>query len=158
MCTLCGIGEPAAKNPNPNPATPRHEKGQTPGDPYRVVIARRRSRSGGGAALCPRLLNSSPAGCRSAARRVAGARLVWLPERGVALSLRAAEVSVLTRRRLQRRIDPRQTVAAETAAWADARNTRQVGVDRHFATADARLRLKNLHPKPRECCSTSVLS
>ena len=51
-------------------------------DPYRVVIARRRPRTGGGAALCPRLLNSIPAGCRNAALRAAGARPVGLPERG----------------------------------------------------------------------------
>jgi hypothetical protein len=58
-----------------------------------------------------------------------------------------SELSVLTRQSLGRRIASRSEVESESAAWTADRNQRQVGVDWHFTTADARVKLKHLYPK-----------
>jgi len=41
----------------------------------------------------------------------------------------------------------RDTVAKQAAAWSKQRNEKQVGIDWHYTTADARTRLKRLYPK-----------
>jgi len=76
--------------------------------------------------------------------------LVHTPKHGSWLNVAEPELSVLTRQCLNCRIAQRQTVAGETTAWAADRNARQVGVDWHFTTADARVRLRHLYPKVRE--------
>ncbi|NIV39095.1 MAG: IS630 family transposase, partial [Anaerolineae bacterium] len=72
--------------------------------------------------------------------------LVHTPKHGSWLNVAECELSVLTRQCLERRIAQRQTVAAEAAAWSQQRNEAQVGVDWHFTTEDARIRLKDLYP------------
>jgi hypothetical protein len=37
-------------------------------------------------------------------------------------------------------------VAEEASTWAKEHNARQIGVDWHFTTADARIKLKRLYP------------
>jgi hypothetical protein len=76
--------------------------------------------------------------------------LVHTPKHGSWLNVAESELSVLTRQCLGRRIARRQTVAAEARTWSDQRNTRQVGVDWQFTTADARIKLKHLYPKVKE--------
>ena len=77
--------------------------------------------------------------------------LVHSPKHGSWLNVAECELSVLTRQCLERRIPQRQTVAAEAAAWSEQRNEAQVGVDWHFTTEDARIRLKDLYPKLKTC-------
>ena len=46
----------------------------------------------------------------------------------------------------QRRIPEIKTLNAELAAWHTRRNMSQKGVDWHFTTDDARIKLKRLYP------------
>lgn len=57
-----------------------------------------------------------------------------------------AELSVLARQCLDRRIPDLDTLRQEVAAWERQRNEAVVGVDWHFTTADARTKLKRLYP------------
>lgn len=81
------------------------------------------------------------------ARRIA-AKLEWhyTPEHGSWLNIAECELSVLTRQCLNRRLPDLETVAQEVTAWAAQRNRRQVKVQWHFTTADARIKLKHLYP------------
>jgi hypothetical protein len=38
-------------------------------------------------------------------------------------------------------------VARENEPWDDRRNARQVGIEWHFTTEDARIKLNHLYPK-----------
>jgi hypothetical protein len=73
--------------------------------------------------------------------------LVHTPKHGSWLNVAECELSVLTRQCLERRIANQDTVAKEAGAWSKRRNAQQVGVDWHFTTADARIRLKHLYPQ-----------
>src|SRR5262249_20526902 len=75
--------------------------------------------------------------------------LVHTPKHGSWLNVAESELSVLTRQCLDRRIDQRETVAAEAGTWARDRTRRQIGVEWHFTTADARTKLKHLYPEIR---------
>ncbi len=72
--------------------------------------------------------------------------LVHTPKHGSWLNVAECELSVLTRQCLDRRIAEQKTIAAEAQAWSEERNNGQVGVDWHFTTADARIKLKRLYP------------
>ena len=76
--------------------------------------------------------------------------LVYTPKHGSWLNVAECELSVLTRQSLDRRLATREAVAAEAVAWKAERNHRQVGVDWHFTTEDARTRLRHLYPKIKE--------
>lgn len=76
--------------------------------------------------------------------------LVHTPKHGSWLNVAESELSVLTRQCLDRRIATEYEVAEEATAWNTDRNARQVGVDWHFRTEDARTRLKYLYPKITE--------
>lgn len=76
--------------------------------------------------------------------------LVHTPKHGSWLNIAESELSVLTRQCLAGRIDTIETVTHEAQAWNENRNQRQIGVDWHFTTADARTRLKHLYPKITE--------
>lgn len=72
--------------------------------------------------------------------------LVHTPKHGSWLNVAESELSVLSRQCLQRRIAKQEKVATEVRAWSIQRNTRQVGVDWHFTSNDARIKLKHLYP------------
>jgi hypothetical protein len=55
--------------------------------------------------------------------------------------------SVLTKQWLARRSAAIETLRQETKAWEHERHAKQTGVDWHFTTADARIRLKRLYPQ-----------
>jgi hypothetical protein len=57
-----------------------------------------------------------------------------------------SELSVLSGQCLDRRIPDRQTLTEEVAAWQDSRNKKHVKIDWRFTAADARVKLKRLHP------------
>ena len=82
------------------------------------------------------------------ALRIAGKlELVHTPKHGSWLNIAESELSVLTRQCLASRIDTQQAAAQAAQAWNEDRNTRQIGVDWQFTTADARTKLKYLYPK-----------
>jgi hypothetical protein len=76
--------------------------------------------------------------------------LVPTPKHGSWLNVAESERSVLTRQSLDRRIDTQDEVAAEALAWKERRNAKQVGVEWHFTTEDARIKLRHLYPKIKE--------
>lgn len=82
-----------------------------------------------------------------AARLVHKLELVHSPKHGSWLNMAEPELSVLTRQCLKRRIAKVSIVTRETTQWAIYRNAKQVGIDWHFSTNDARIKLKHLYPK-----------
>ncbi len=82
-----------------------------------------------------------------ALRIVQKLELVHTPKHGSWLNVAESELSVLTRQCLDRRIADPKLVAREAGAWSKKRNAQQFGVDWHFTTADARIKLKHLYPK-----------
>jgi hypothetical protein len=85
-----------------------------------------------------------PAAALRIARKL---ELVHTPKHGSWLNVAESQLSALTRPCLERRIDQRPVLAAEAGSWRDERNGRQVGVEWHFTTEDARVKLKHLYPK-----------
>lgn len=73
--------------------------------------------------------------------------LLHTPKHGSWLNTAECELSVLTRQCLSGRIPRLDTICSEAAAWGSARNARQTGIDWHFTTADARVKLTRLYPK-----------
>lgn len=74
-------------------------------------------------------------------------QLVHTPKHGSWLNTAECELSVLTRQSLSGRLAKIASVRNEAHAWTKDRNKRQTGVDWHFTTADARIKLKSLYPK-----------
>ena len=81
------------------------------------------------------------------ARRIA-ARFEWhyTPKHGSWLNLAEAELSVLARQCLARRIPDIATLEEQVAAWLQWRNKHNVKADWRFTNQDARIKLKNLYP------------
>jgi hypothetical protein len=68
------------------------------------------------------------------------------PKHGSWLNMAEMELSALTGQCLDRRIESREELARDVAAWEAERNERQVGVNWQFTTADARVKLPQLYP------------
>jgi hypothetical protein len=68
------------------------------------------------------------------------------PKHGSWLNVAELERSVLARQCLDRRIETREELAREVAAWEEERDERGVEVRWQFTTADARIRLRRLYP------------
>jgi hypothetical protein len=68
------------------------------------------------------------------------------PKHGSWLNVAEIELSVLARQCLDRRIDTREEMEREVAAWEEQRNQRGVEVRWQFTTADARIKLRRLYP------------
>lgn len=81
-----------------------------------------------------------------AARLVKKLELVHTPKHGSWLNMAEPELSVLTRQCLARRIDKQELVAKQARQWARDRNSAQTGIDWHFRTKDARIKLRHLYP------------
>jgi hypothetical protein len=81
------------------------------------------------------------------ARRIAE-RFEWhyTPRHGSWLNMAEAELSVLARQCLARRIPDIATLDEQVAAWLRRRNKYHVNADWRFTTEDARIKLKNLYP------------
>ncbi len=81
------------------------------------------------------------------ARRIAE-RFEWhyTPKHGSWLNLAEAELSVLARQCLARRIPDIETLEEQLAAWLQWRNKHNVKADWRFTNQDARIKLKNLYP------------
>ncbi len=68
------------------------------------------------------------------------------PKHGSWLNMAEIELSVLVRQCLDRRIESREELEREVAAWEEERNERGVEVRWQFTTADARIKLRRLYP------------
>ena len=76
-------------------------------------------------------------------------RLVFTPKNGSWLNMAEMELSILSRQCLaERRFAKAEELDAAVAAWEADRNKRRCGTDWRFTTADARVKLKSLYPKP----------
>lgn len=70
----------------------------------------------------------------------------YTPKHGSWLNMAETELSVLSGQCLDRRIDDREWMAREVAAWQTARNASQSRINWQFKTANARIKLKRLYP------------
>ena len=70
----------------------------------------------------------------------------YTPKHGSWLDLAESELSVLASQCLDRRIPDKQTIITEVAAWVRDRNKNHAVAEWHFATHDARIKLKRLYP------------
>jgi len=70
----------------------------------------------------------------------------YTPKHGSWLNMAEIELSVLSRQCLDRRIGTLRLLERNVAAWTQARNACATTVDWQFTTADARIKLKRLHP------------
>ena len=84
-----------------------------------------------------------PARARDLARRL---EIHYTPKHGSWLNMAEAELSVLTRQCLARRIPDLETLEEQVAAWLKRRNKYNVKADWRFTNKDARIKLKNLFP------------
>jgi hypothetical protein len=81
------------------------------------------------------------------ARRIAEKlEIHYTPKHGSWLNMAEIELSVLARQCLGRRIETREELEREVAAWEEERNERGVEIRWRFTTADARIKLRRLYP------------
>ena len=75
-------------------------------------------------------------------------RFEWhsTPKHGSWLNMAEAELAVLAKQCLDRRIQDRMTLQAEVSAWLAKRNAGHAKADRRFTASDARIKLKSLYP------------
>jgi hypothetical protein len=85
----------------------------------------------------------APATARALAERL---EIHYTPKHGSWLNMAETELSVLSGQCLDRRIDRKEVMAQEVAAWERDRNTNESKIDWQFTTADARIKLKRLYP------------
>lgn len=71
----------------------------------------------------------------------------FTPKHASWLNMAECELSVLSRQCLNRRLDSREKLAAEVAAWEAARNKAGTKINWTFRVADARKKLAFLYPK-----------
>jgi hypothetical protein len=74
--------------------------------------------------------------------------IIHTPKHGSWLNMAEIELSALSRQCLDRRITNHDLLAREVAAWAKVRNNHQTTVHWRFTTADARIKLVSLYPRP----------
>lgn len=70
----------------------------------------------------------------------------FTPKHGSWLNMAEIELSILCRQCLDRRIESKQKMAQEIAAWERQRNSAHSTIDWQFTTAKARTKLRRLYP------------
>lgn len=75
-------------------------------------------------------------------------RLVHTPRNGSWLNIAEMELSVLTRQCIGRRFENVKAMKQAMAEWETKRNASKAGANWQFTTADARIKLRSLYPKP----------
>ena len=81
------------------------------------------------------------------ARRIADKLEVhYTPKHGSWLNMAEIELGALTRQCLDERMEDKQTLQREVAAWQAQRNGAGVKANWRFTTADARVKLRKLYP------------
>lgn len=84
-----------------------------------------------------------PATARALAARL---EIHYTPKHGSWLNMAETELSILSRQCLDRRLETKELLTREIAAWETARNQSCKKIDWRFTTADARVKLKRLYP------------
>ena len=79
----------------------------------------------------------------------------YTPKHGSWLDMAESELAVQTNPCPDRRIPDKPTLEREVAAWEAHRNRHHAKADWQFTTADARVKLKRLHPQSRATRATS---
>lgn len=74
------------------------------------------------------------------------AEFVFTPKHGSWLNIAETELSVLTRQGLKQRIESKEELERQAAAWYKERNRKNSTTDWQFTTRDARIKLKRLYP------------
>jgi len=72
---------------------------------------------------------------------------MFTPKHGSWLNIAEAELSVLTRQGLQKRVPNKEELIEQATKWYTQRNVKNSKVDWQFTTKDARIKLKRLYPK-----------
>lgn len=86
------------------------------------------------------------------AKRIADRlNLEYTPKHGSWLNMAESEFSVLSRQCLSRRIPDKETLIKEISGWVNYRNEKMVVANWQFKVDDARIKLKNLYPKIKNC-------
>jgi len=85
----------------------------------------------------------SPETARALAERL---EIHYTPKHGSWLNIAEIELSAMEKQCLGRRIDTTTKLETELTAWEQVRNKKQKGVDWHFTTTEARVKLKRLYP------------
>jgi len=81
------------------------------------------------------------------ARRIAEKlEIHYTPKHGSWLNMAEIELSVLARQCLDQRMEDKQKLTREVAAWQTRRNGAGVKANWRFTTADARIKLRKLYP------------
>ena len=70
----------------------------------------------------------------------------YTPKHGSWLDMAETELSVLSTQCLDRRIQDKQTLIEQVAAWEASRNLKHAKADWQFTADDARVKLKRLYP------------
>jgi hypothetical protein len=70
----------------------------------------------------------------------------YTPKHGSWLNMAEIELSVLARQCLSERMNDKENLQKQVAAWQERRNASAVTIDWRFTTDDARIRLKKLYP------------
>ena len=78
----------------------------------------------------------------------------YTPKHGSWLDLAESELGVLASQCLDRRIADKQILAHEVTAWHDHRNKHHAKADWQFTTANARVKLKDLHLNSSDSATT----
>ena len=73
-------------------------------------------------------------------------QIVFTPKHGSWLNMAEPELGVLTRQSLGDYLGRLTAVTERATAWTMERNEKQVGIDWHFTTEDARIKLKSVYP------------
>ena len=82
-----------------------------------------------------------------ARRLIERLEVVYTPKHGSWLNIAEIELNALSGQCLSRRIDKKEFLRSEVAAWEADRNASQTGLDWRFTTSDARIKLKRLYPQ-----------
>ncbi len=72
--------------------------------------------------------------------------LVHTPKHGSWLNVAEIEIGLLKRLGIAERVGSREELENQTQSYQRKRNAKQVKIDWHFTTADARVKLKRLYP------------
>jgi hypothetical protein len=84
---------------------------------------------------------------QEARRLVERLEIHYTPKHGSWLNMAEIELSALNGQCLDRRIPNLVTMQSHISAWEDDRNNRQSKIHLHFATSNARIKLRHLYPK-----------
>lgn len=89
-------------------------------------------------------------GAEEARRITRKLEIHYTPKHGSWLNMAEIELSTLSKQCLDERMDDKQTLMREVAAWQTPRNRKKLGVDWRFTTTEARIKLKRLYPSVQE--------